>query len=244
MGWFDSAKKIVGGGAKILTGNPIGGFKDQFDGVTGAFGGLPGGSSALDFIPGIGDARAQDKANKINIQQAEINRQFQERMSNTAYQRAMTDMKAAGLNPTLAYMQGGASAPSGATAQVESSSKTGLVNFALQSGLGIADMRNKATAVQQQQAMNESTIKLNASAAAKNVADAQRSQAETKGLGRKAAEGDLWNRFYKGINSVLDSSAKDAAQREKSDGPLIKKIGPVSDKERSGMFNWLAPKKP
>jgi len=69
--------------------------------------GLTGG-----LLGGIGQASANASNEKI----ASDNRNFQEMMSNTAYQRATQDMEKAGINPMLAYMQGGATTPGGSTA--------------------------------------------------------------------------------------------------------------------------------
>lgn len=59
------------------------------------------------------------KANTQNMALAQRQMDFQRMMSSTAYQRAVQDMRKAGINPILAYGQGGASTPSGATTQVQ-----------------------------------------------------------------------------------------------------------------------------
>ncbi len=62
-------------------------------------------------------SRAREAA-AFDAQQVQQQMDFQERMSGTSYQRGMTDMRAAGLNPMLAYQQGGADAPAGGAASM------------------------------------------------------------------------------------------------------------------------------
>lgn len=61
-----------------------------------------------------------------NLEQWYRSADYNTQMSNTAYQRAMKDMRAAGLNPMLAYQQGGATSPAAPSAVATSASSPGF----------------------------------------------------------------------------------------------------------------------
>lgn len=98
MGMFTA----IGTGAGFLIGGPSG----------AAIGGSIGAS--------LDSSSAQREANKTNRAISESQMKFQERMSNSAHQRQVADMRAAGLNPMLAAGMGGSSSPSGAAATMQS----------------------------------------------------------------------------------------------------------------------------
>lgn len=62
------------------------------------------------------------------IDQAQKQMDFQERMSNTAYQRAMNDLIKAGLNPGLLYSASAASSPTGSLATTPATSTSYQMN--------------------------------------------------------------------------------------------------------------------
>lgn len=137
MGLFSSIGKL----AKSAVGAVSSAFKSPLGSAAGyALGsmvGYPGLGAAIGG--GLSSYFGQEKANDANSAQAlramEFTQQsadkamafedaqatramdFSKKMSNTAWQRGVRDMRRAGINPILAYQQGGASSPQGSMAK-------------------------------------------------------------------------------------------------------------------------------
>lgn len=148
-------------------------------------------------------------ANQTNAQNIAIAREqmnFQAAMSSTAYQRAMKDMQAAGLNPMLAYSQGGASTPMGSaiasqSARMEAAQSEEMLGKAVSSGM---EMRR----LQKELAATDSQVKLNDAVAATQAAQTKLNETNAKVAAKNAEILDTKMPAIKAQSKLEEKTAK------------------------------------
>lgn len=166
-------------------------------------------SIAAPVIGGLFGMSGQKKANETNValardqmafsaDQAQKQMDFQERMSNTSYQRAVTDLKSAGLNPMLAYTQGGSSTPGGASG---SSAPARVESVA---GAGVASAQQAVGTMQGVEAVRQTRAQTQLL-----EAQADRVRAETQSQEAYSA------RFAQEVQQMLESASLSKEQRLK-----------------------------
>jgi len=102
----------------------------------------------------VGSLATSALSSRMQQKEAQKNRNFQADMSNTSYQRAMADMRQAGLNPMLAYSQGGASTPTGSMAnpQIQNPFIEGATAKQIASDTNLKDNQSKISDIEYQKA--------------------------------------------------------------------------------------------
>jgi hypothetical protein len=180
------------------------------------------------------NAAMSDKATGANIDMALNQMRFQERMSNSQYQRAVADLKQAGLNPMMAYGNMHTSSPSGASGVAQQAT---MQNTLGESGRQVGDAAGKAMSAMVQEAqvknMFEQNRLLNATTgkemALERQATSQASLNDTAALKNEVdvLQGLAMTDYYKKLQST--TSAQAAHYRALTTGENFTNVGRAAE---------------
>jgi len=143
-------------------------------------------------ITGVSGLLGGERANQANLNSARENRAWQMEMSNTAHQREVGDLKAAGLNPILSA-NSGASTPGGGQAAVTDSIGPAI------------NAAREAARFSQEKKLSEQNINLLSEKVKETQASTAKLAAEAKATYMENSKREVLKQIWDTVNHPIDT---------------------------------------